>query len=77
MELFLHDIRKYINWIDLNFQNMMELKKYEAPAILEDVSVEVACGILAKSIVTKDTEVESVGQEVVDHTMTGYDHSWE
>jgi hypothetical protein len=56
---------------------MMELKKYEAPAILEDVSVEVACGILAKSIVTKDTEVESVGQEVVDHTMTGYDHSWE
>ncbi len=57
--------------------NMMNQKKYEAPAILEDVSVEVSCGILAKSVVTKDSEVESVGQEVVDHTMTNYEHSWQ
>ena len=69
---------KYVNiLIGLNILCMMELKKYESPAILEDVSVEVACSILAKSVVTKKTEVESVGQEVVDHSMTGYDHSWE
>ena len=52
-------------------------KTNEAPAILEDVNLEVACGILAQSVVTKDKEVESVGQEVVDHTMTGYQHNWE
>ena len=55
----------------------MDQIKYEAPAILEDVNLEVACGILAQSVVTKDKEVESVGQEVVDHTMTGYQHNWE
>ena len=56
----------------------MEQIKYEAPAILEDVNLEVACGILAQSVVTKDKEVESVGQEVVEHTMTpGYEHSWQ
>jgi hypothetical protein len=56
----------------------MEQIKYEAPAILEDVNLEVACGILAQSVVTKNKEVESVGQEVVDHAMApGYEHTWE
>ncbi len=55
----------------------MEQKKYEAPAILEDVCLEVACGILAQSVVEEDQEVESVGQEVETHTMTGYEHSWQ
>ena len=55
----------------------MKQNQYQAPAILEDVKVELECTILAQSVVTKDTEVESVGQEVVDHAMTGYDHSWE
>lgn len=55
----------------------MEQKKYEAPAILEDVNLDLACGILAQSVATEDEEVESVGQEVEDHTMTNYSHSWE
>lgn len=56
---------------------IMEQKKYEAPAILEDIHLEVACGILAQSVVTEDQEVESVGQEIEEHTMTGYEHSWQ
>ena len=54
----------------------MEQKNYEAPAILEDVHLEVACGILAQSVVSDDDEVESVGQDVETHDMTGYDHNW-
>jgi len=67
-------MRKNINSVI----DIMEQKKYEVPAILEDVNLEVACSILAQSVVSKNKEVESVGQEVVDHTMTtGYEHSWE
>lgn len=57
---------------------MEKNQKYVAPAILEDVDVELGCQILAESVVSKDDKVESVGQEVKDHTMTsGYEHSWE
>lgn len=56
---------------------MKKQNRYEAPAILEDVCLEVACGILAQSVVAEDQEVESVGQEVETHTMTGYEHNWE
>ncbi len=56
----------------------MENKQYIAPAILDDVNLEMGCSILAQSVVSKEDEVESVGQEIETHTMTsGYEHSWE
>jgi len=54
----------------------MNSKKYIAPAILEDVDVELGCQILAASTeALEDTEVESVGQDVVNQT--GFETSWE
>ena len=53
-------------------------RQYAAPAILEDVDLELGCQILAQSVVTKDDEVESTGQQIEDHTMqSGYEHNWE
>ncbi|MBQ9462782.1 MAG: hypothetical protein IJU68_03905 [Bacteroidales bacterium] len=52
-------------------------KHYVSPAVLEDVHLEMENRILAQSVVTEDTEVESAGQQIEDHMMTGYDHSWQ
>ena len=57
---------------------MENSKKYAAPAILEDVTLEMQGVILTKSVVDKDTEVVSTGQEIENHTLPeGYQHNWE
>ena len=57
---------------------MENSKKYAAPAILEDVTLEMQGVILTKSVVDKDTEVVSTGQESEHHTLPeGYQHNWE
>ena len=57
---------------------MEKSKKYAAPAILEDVTLEMQGSILTKSVVDKDTEVVSTGQEIENHTLPeGYQHNWE
>lgn len=46
----------------------MERKlKYMAPAILEELKIEMEGEILAQSVVGVNTEVESVGQEIEYH----------
>ena len=56
----------------------MKHNKYMAPAILEDVDVELGCQLLAASMeVVKDTEVESVGQEVDTYNTATFDTNWE
>ena len=56
----------------------MKHNKYMAPAILEDVDVELGCQLLAASMeVVKDTEVESVGQDVDTYNTTTFDSNWE
>ena len=54
-------------------------RKYVAPAVLETLWLEMDGPILAESVVTEDTEVESVGQEVIDVGLENSDwnHKWE
>jgi hypothetical protein len=57
---------------------MKNCKNYSAPAILEDVTLEMEGAILGQSVVNEDTEVVSTGQEIENHTMSeGYIHNWE
>lgn len=54
----------------------MEKVKYNSPAILEEVEMEMEESILSSSaVVTKDTEVVSTGQKVTETDLTT--HSWE
>ena len=55
---------------------MKKNQKYVAPAILEDVDVELGCHILAESmeVTSSETDIESVGQEVETHAL---EHNWE
>lgn len=58
----------------------MERKlKYMAPAILEELKIEMEGGILTSSpVVTEDTEVVSTGQEYVELTPdVDFDHNWQ
>lgn len=57
----------------------MERKlKYMAPAILEELKIEMEGEILASSSVVKlDTEVVSTGQEIEVIEADGFNHSWE
>ena len=58
----------------------MERKlKYMAPAILEELKIEMEGSILAASpVVTEDTEVVSTGQEYVELTPdVDFDHNWQ
>lgn len=58
--------------------NMGNNKKYMAPAIIEDVTLELEGAILGASVVDDDTEVVSTGQEIENHTMPeNYQHNWE
>jgi hypothetical protein len=50
------------------------MNKYEKPQIIEDCYVDTPT-LLAGSVVEKETEVESTGQEVVEHSFT--DIHWE
>ena len=53
-------------------------KKYAAPAILEDVTLEMEGAILGTSVVGGDTDVVSTGQKIETHTLPeGYMHTWE
>lgn len=57
---------------------MEKNSKYMAPAILEDVTLELEGAILGASVVDEDTEVVSTGQEIENHTLPeGYQHTWE
>lgn len=57
---------------------MKNMKDYAAPAILEDVTLEMEGAILGQSVVNEDTEVVSTGQEIENHTLPeGYVHNWE
>ena len=47
-------------------------KKYIPPAILKEVTINVSHDLLSSSVVTSDTEVESMGQEVVDYEFSSY-----
>lgn len=54
--------------------------KYIAPAILEELKIEMEGGILASSSVVKDkTEVISTGQDIfeIDADAEGFNHKWE
>jgi len=52
------------------------MKQYESPKILKETTIELYDNILAGSVVTKKSEVESVGQEVVEHSFVDDSH-WE
>lgn len=52
--------------------------KYESPKIIEETSVEIDEPFLKGSVVTKDSEVESVGQEVETHNVDKeFSSKWE
>ena len=52
-------------------------KNYVSPAILEDVQLELESRLLSQSVVTEDTEVESVGQQIEEHSTSGLEHNWQ
>lgn len=52
--------------------------KYESPKIIEETTIEIYQQFLKGSVVTKDSEVESVGQEIETHDMSGeFSSKWE
>ena len=57
----------------------MNKKKYLAPRVLNTVDVLLEEDFLAGSVVTKDTQVKSTGQEVVSHDFsdTSFNQVWE
>lgn len=57
--------------------NMKQKKTYTAPAVLEELFLDMEVRIMAQSVVAKDTEVESVGQEIVEHDTDSWGHAWE
>ena len=64
----------------VNAENIMKRKElYTAPAILEEIELEMSGTILTQSVVNKDTVVESVGQDVENFDLSGDDwtQKWE
>ena len=64
----------------VNAENIMKRKElYTAPAILEEIELEMSGTILAQSVVNKETVVESVGQDVENFDLSGDDwtQKWE
>ena len=57
----------------------MNMKKYLAPRVLNTVDVLLEEDFLAGSVVTKDTEVKTTGQEVVTHDFSNssFNQVWE
>ena len=55
------------------------MKKYLAPRVLNTVDVLLEEDFLAGSVVTKDTEVKTTGQEVVTHDFSNssFNQVWE
>jgi len=57
---------------------IMEQKhKYTAPAVLDDLALELEAEILGASVVTEDTEVISTGQEYEQIEVDMTTHHWE
>lgn len=52
---------------------------YKAPKILRKVTVELECPILAGSVVSKETTIETAGQQVEqrDFSTSGFNQVWE
>ncbi|MBO4657575.1 MAG: hypothetical protein J5639_07370 [Bacteroidales bacterium] len=52
---------------------------YETPAVIREYKVELEGQLLAGSVVTKNTTIETAGQKVDDHSFgdTGFDSKWE
>lgn len=57
----------------------MDKKKYLAPCVLKTVEVLSEEDILAGSVVTKDSEIKTTGQEVVEYDFsdTSFNQVWE
>lgn len=58
---------------------MKSCKRYIAPAIIKTVSVEIETEILAASTVKNDSEVKTMGQEVMtmDFSQSSFNQEWE
>lgn len=54
-------------------------KRYIAPAIIKTVSIEIETEILAASTVKNDSEVKTIGQEVMtmDFSQSSFNQDWE
>ena len=52
---------------------------YTAPAVLDDLALELEAEILGASVVTEETTVETKGQEIEVHDFTdsSFNQSWE
>lgn len=58
----------------------MNKKKYIAPALVDDLTLELEAEILGASVVTEDTtSVETKGQKIenYDFTDSNFNQSWE
>ena len=57
---------------------MKHMKPYESPAVTRTLPVAPQVALLAGSVVTPTTKIETAGQEVDDHSFaTGFDSNWE
>lgn len=58
---------------------MGSCKSYIAPAIIKTVSIEIETEILAASTVKNDSEVKTLGQEVMtmDFSQSSFNQDWE
>jgi hypothetical protein len=58
---------------------MGSCKRYIAPAIIKTVSIEIETEILAASTVKNDSEVKTLGQEVMtmDFSQSSFNQDWE
>ena len=64
----------------VNAESIMKRKElYTAPAILEEIELEMSGTILSQSVVNEETIVESVGQDVEYYDLSGDDwtQKWE
>ena len=52
---------------------------YITPAVIKRVSVELESPVLAGSVVTKDSQIQTTGQEVETHDFSGssFNQVWE
>lgn len=58
---------------------MESRKRYLAPAVIKKVSVELEADLLAASTIKPDSEVKTMGQEVVtmDFSQSSFNQEWE
>lgn len=58
---------------------MESRKSYLAPAVIKQVSVELEADLLAASTIKPDSEVKTMGQEVVtmDFSQSSFNQEWE